>query len=129
LGALEVDKVPSAGGVVRLHALKSIDVQGLTLEVNRSILGGDGTFGNATRPEGMSQGSPWVFEVGAVQGCACGTNLEARGSAGDLQVDDGVLVVHALDGVVCAILGQLEGAVIGVKTRLVLAEILVVEGR
>jgi hypothetical protein len=54
--------------------------------------------------------------------------LETRCRAGDLEVDDGVGVVHALDGVVGPILGQLDRAVIGVETRLVLVEVVVVEG-
>lgn len=114
--------------MVRLHALQSVSEESLALEIHRAVLCGDGTLRNTARPEGVSHRSPWVLEVGAVQSCSCGSGLETRCRAGDLEVDDGVGVVHALDGVVGAILGQLDRAVIGVETRLVLVEVVVVEG-
>jgi hypothetical protein len=53
--------------------------------------------------------------------------LEGRGSASDLEVDNGLLVVHALDGVRGAILGKLERAVVSVEAGMVLAEADVVQ--
>lgn len=114
---------------MRLHALEGVDEEGLALQVEGAILGGDGTFGSAARPEGVSNGSPGVLHVSAVQSCPCGTGLEARSGACDLKVDNSVLVVHALDGVGVAILRQLDSAVVGVETRLVLVEVMVVKGR
>lgn len=114
--------------MVRLHALKGVSEEGLALEIHGAVLCGDGTLGNTARPEGVSHRSPRVRHVCTVQSCSCGSGLETGCRAGDLEVDDGVGVVHALDGVVGAILGQLDRAVVGVETRLVLVEVVVAEG-
>lgn len=47
--------------------------------------------------------------------------------AGDLEVDNGPLVVVALDSIVGAILGELKGTVVGVETGVILAEADVVQ--
>lgn len=127
-GALEVDKVPPAGGVVRLHALEGVDIKATTLEVNGAVVGSDGALGYAPRPENVPHGAPRVREVGAVQRLSGGTGLETGRGAGELEVDDCPLVVHALDGVKGAILGQLDGEVVGVEVGHVLAEFMVAEG-
>lgn len=114
--------------MVRLHALKGVSEESLALEIHGTFLCGDGALSNTARPEDVSHRSPWVLKVGTVEGCSCGSGLETRCRAGDLEVDDGVGVVHALDGVVGAILGELDRAVVGVETRLVLVEVVVVEG-
>lgn len=127
-GALEVDKVPPAGGVVRLHALKGVDIKATALEIKRTLLGGDGALGHASRPKDVSHGAPWVLEVSAIQSLSGGAGLEAGRGAGELEVDDGPLVIHALDGIKGAILGQLDGEVVGVEARHVLAKVMVAEG-
>ena len=105
-----------------LHALQRIRVQTPALEVQGAVLGGDGALGDATRPESVAHGSPRVVEVGAEERLAGLSALEAGGSASDLEVDNGLLVVHALDGVRVAIFGKLEGAVVSVEAGVVLAE-------
>lgn len=113
--------------MVRLHALKSVHKERPALEVDGALLDRDGTFGHAARPEGMSQGTPRVLHIRSEQGLACGADVETRGGTGNLEVDNGSLVVQALDGVKGAVLGQLDGAIVGVETRPILAELLVVE--
>ena len=67
--------------------------------------------------------------VGAVQGLAGLTGMESGGFASDLKVNDGLLIVHALNGVCVAVFGQLDRAVIGIERGLVFAEVGVAEGR
>lgn len=129
VGALVVDKVPGRGGVVGLHALEGVGEQRAALEVDGALLDRDGALGDAAGPEGVSHGAPGLGEVGAEERLAGLADLEARRGAGDLEVDDGTVVVHALDGVVGAVVGQLDGAVIGVEVVLVVAQLDVVEGR
>ena len=127
VGTLEVNKVPFGGSVLGLHALQSVGVQSLALEVNWSLLGGDGTLGCASWPESVAQGSPRVLGIGSEQRSAGLSALYAWGGTGNLQVDNGALVVCALDGVGVAVLGKLERAVVGVECRLVRAEVDVVQ--
>lgn len=129
VGTLEVGKIPPRRRVVGLHALQSVDEEGLALEVDGALLGGDGALGDASRPERMPHRAPRVLQVGTEEGLARGADLEAGGCSGHLEVDDGSLVVHALDGVKGAIFRKLDGAVVGIKGRLVLAEVDVVEWR
>jgi hypothetical protein len=113
--------------VVWLHALYGVRVHAAALEVQGTFLGGDGTLGNATRPESMAHVAPRVVEVRTIESLAGLSALEGRGSASDLEVDYGLLVVHALDGVRGAILGKLERAVVSVEAGMVLAEADVVQ--
>jgi hypothetical protein len=129
VGALEVGKVPPRRGVVRLHALQRVRVHGAALDVEGAFLRGDGALDGGPGPEGVAHRAPRVLEVGAEERRARLAGLEARSGAGDLEVHDGLLVDEALDGVRVAVLGQLEGAVVGVEGRVVLAEADVAEWR
>lgn len=126
--ALEVDEIPLASGMMRLHALDSMDEQSLAGEVDRSILRHDAASHIIPRPESMAHVSPWVLEVGAVQGLAVGTNNEARSGLVDGDVNDRLLVGHGLDSVCVALSVELHGAVIGVEVCPVLGEVDVRKG-
>mgnify|MGYP005989161241 CR=1 FL=1 len=108
--------------MVRLHALDGIHVESLALEVNGALLGQNGAFTGAARPEGVAHPSPGVFGVGSVRGSTSLASLVARGSLGDLEVDNGLLVVHALDGPGVSILGEFESAVVSEEVDLVLGD-------
>lgn len=112
---------------MRLHALDSVDVEGLASKVNLALLGGDGASSGAPGPEGVAHGAPGVCQVGSEECLARLARLEARALAGDLEVDNGPLVIMALDGIVGAILGELEGTVVGVEIGVILAEVDVVQ--
>lgn len=120
--ALEVGKVPCGSSVVRLHALQGVDVDGLALEVDIAVLGGDGALRGTAGPECVAHLSPRVLEVCAEQRRARLSGLEAGCCPSNLEVDKGPLVIHALDCVGVAILGQLDGAVVGVEGRPFLVE-------
>lgn len=120
--ALESGKVPFRSSVVRLHALQGVDVDGLALEVDVAVLGGDGALRGAAGPECVAHLSPGVLEVCAEQRRARLSGLEAGSCPGDREVDQCPLVIHALDCVGVAILGQLDGAVIGIERRSFLVE-------
>lgn len=115
--------------MVGLHALQSIGVESPALEVNRTLLGGNSALAHTSGPNGVPHCAPRVCWVGSEDSVACLSGVEARGCPCDLEVDNGSLIVQALDGVESAILGQLESAVVGIEAGLVLAKIMVVQGR
>lgn len=61
--ALEAGKVPCRGGVVRLHSLQGVDVDGLALQVDVAVFGGDAALRGAAGPECVAHLSPGVLEV------------------------------------------------------------------
>lgn len=125
---LEVDKVPARRGVVRLHALNRKGEEGLALEVDGAVLGQDGALGHTPGPEGVPDGAPRVCWVGAKVAETLLADDEARCGLCDLEVDNGLLIIHRLDAVALAVLGELDGAVLGVKSGLVGAELVLSEG-
>ena len=129
VGALEVAKVPLGRGVVRLHALESVDEHGASLAIDRTIRSGDRALSNTPGPENVAHGTPRIGMVGAEQCCARGANLEARRRPLDGHVDDRSFIVQRLDCVRVSIFRKLDGAIGGVEAGLVLAELVVFEGR
>lgn len=129
VGALEVAKVPLGRGVVRLHALQSVDEHGASLAVDGTIRSGNRALGDTPGPENVAHGTPRVGKVGAKQCCAGCANLEARRCPLDGHVDNRPFIVQRLDSVRVSIFRKLDGAVGGVEAGLVLAELVVVEGR
>lgn len=125
--ALEITKVPAGGGVVRLHALQRVNEEGLALEVDRAVLGGDGSLGHTPGPEGVAHRAPWVLQIGSEQRPACLANLETRRGPLERQVDHGPVVVHRLDRVRRSVLREFDCAVGGVEGGPVVAELMVVE--
>jgi hypothetical protein len=105
-----------------------VNEESATLEVNGAVLDGNGALSEAAGPEGMPHGTPRVAEVGSEEGFARLAGLEALGSAGDLDIDDSAFIVHALDGIKGAVLGQLDRAVLGIEARLVVAKLDILEG-
>ena len=99
VGTLEVGEVPTRGSVVGLHDLDGVRVQRAALEVDGAIGRGDGALNGASRPECMSHNAPRVLQIGAELCRARLAGLKSRCGLCDLDVDDGPLVVHALDGV------------------------------
>lgn len=125
--ALKVTKVPPGSGVMRLHTLKGMNEEGLALEIDRAILGGNGSLGHTPGPEGVAHRAPWVLQVGSEKRLTRLANLETRRSPLDRQIDDGPIIIHRLDRVCRSILRELDSAVGGVKGCLVLAELVVMK--
>ena len=118
---MKIGEVPARGEMVRLHALQAVNEDGLTLEINRSILCDNCALTGIPGPEGVAHGAPGRGGVGAEIGGAIGANLEAWGDTGDSDVDDRLLVGEGLDGIGGAIVRQFDGAVVGIEVELVLA--------
>jgi hypothetical protein len=113
--------------MVGLHALQSMDEKASAIEVVGLFLGGDGTLHSATRPEGMSHGTPRVLRICPVIRCPILTNEETRCCFFECHVHQTVLVDCGLEGVRGAILVQCQSEVIGPKGIHVGVEELVVE--
>lgn len=114
--------------VMRLHALQGKAEEAPALAVNGSLLGDDGALNRTSRPEGVAHGAPGVLGVGAVVACAILSSHEARRRPRDLEVDQAALVAGSLDGVVCAIFGELQGNAVGEERILLLVEAEVRQG-
>lgn len=126
-GPLEVGKIPLSSGVMRLHALESIDKHGLTVEVNRALVSdGDGALGNTTRPISVPHRSPWIFKVGPVESCSILANMEAGRSPRDGEVYSGPLADGGLNSVRFLVLGELYREPLSIDCSLILAEAYVI---
>lgn len=111
-----------------LHSLDSRDENTATGEVVGLVLGGDGTLDGASGPEGVDDGTPGVLGVGSeVRGTVL-SDGEARGLAGELQVNDAVGVDGGLDMVGVTFLVEGDGHVIGAEAEHLLVEHEVREG-
>jgi len=115
--------------MVGLHALEGHGEECLSPQVNRAILGGDGTLSNASRPQGVAHGAPRVVHVGAKKSLSRLSSLETRRGPLNRQVDDCPVIVHRLNCVCGSILGKFDCAIGGIESRLVLAELVMTERR
>lgn len=105
--------------MVRLHALQSIAVHSAALEVNGTLFRSNGSLNRAARPESMAHPTPGVRVVGAESAGAGLAGLETGRRLCDFKVDNGTLVIQALDGIRVAVFRKLDGAIVGVKGALV----------
>jgi hypothetical protein len=141
---LKVHKIPGSGceyvslikfntgydlgtGVMRLHALQSINVETTPLHVNLSRLGHEAAFDRTSRPESVTHLAPWLLWIGAVEGCSVLAGHEARRELGDLDFDYGLLAGGRLYRVRRPILGQLDREVVGVEIVFIGIEAVVFE--
>lgn len=98
--------------MVRLHSLEGVDEETPALEVVGLLLGDDGAFNRAARPEGVSHRTPGVLRVRAKVGRAIFTHDEAGSKPGKGQVHQAVLVDGGLEGVGGAFLVQGQSEVV-----------------
>lgn len=125
--SLEVAKGPAGRRVVGLHALQGVHEICLALDVDGTVLRRHRPLGGASWPDVVAHGAPRVLEIRSKERLARRARLEARGDLLHCNVDHGPVVVHRLDRVRVSVCRELDGTIVGVKRRLVLAEVMVVE--
>lgn len=115
-------------GVVGLHSLESMAQHATALDVDRALFGVNGALDAASRPEVVVHRPPWFLGVGTVIGGAILSAHKSRRGPGELYIYHAVLSDGRLDGVLGAILGELNGDAIGEERVLLLVETVVVDG-
>lgn len=84
--------------VMGLHALQGMNKKTPPGQGDLAFGGGDLALDDAARPETVKHGAPGMTKVVAKETGAILTSLEARGSAGESDVDEAVRVDGGLQG-------------------------------
>lgn len=114
--------------MVGLHALKTLDEHATALHIVVLLLGGNGSLDGATWPESVAHRTPRVRGVRAKVGSTVLADDEARGVAGEGDVDQAVFIDGRFEGVGIALLVESQGNVVGPKGKHALVEHEVVQG-
>lgn len=114
--------------VMGLHSLKSMAQHTAALDVDWALFGVNGALDAASGPEVVVHRPPWLLGVGTVIGGAILSTHKSRRGPGELYIYHAVLSDGRLDGVLGAILGELNGDAIGEEGVLLLVEAVVVDG-
>ena len=115
-------------GMMRFHALQSMNKQRSSLEIQLSYLCNYRALYSASRPESMPHRTPWVIRVCAIVSFAIFPNLESWSGPADGQVDNTCLVRSRFDCIFVSFFVECDGAAIGVERRLGIIEAWVIEG-
>lgn len=108
--------------MVRLHALKSVNEETASSEIDGSLLGDDAALDFASRPEGVPHLAPRVLGISAKVAGTILAHNEAGCGSGECEINDTAGVCARLDVVALAVLGEGDGAALGVEAVLFLVE-------
>lgn len=113
--------------VVWFHALQRMHEERSPLEIDIAVFRDDNALGGTSRPECMSQRSPWILRVCTKVALPILADLKPRGSSRYRKVDYASIVRCRLDRVRGSVFAQCYGTAVCIKGKLLIVEAMVTE--